>query len=110
MGLLVDTCLNCRKKDDEDEFSHKKENKVEIGDKYCKGTIIINDLTKSTKKSIMSSILFNNLFYKDPFKYYTINSELSDNSKLVTFIKNPKVYRLMKIIVRNDIMDNEERK
>ena len=108
MGLLVDSCIKCEKKDEVDDIK-----KVEIGDKYCKGTITTEkskDLTKSTKKSIMSSILFNTLFYKDPFKYYKINSELSENSKIVTFISNPKIFRLMKIIVRNDIIDNEEKK
>ena len=118
MGNIAESCIKCTKKEDEDFHIQNDPNKIQtvIGDKYCKGKMAISkdtikNLIKSVRKTVKSSILlFTNIFYKDPMKYYKIESELSPNKKKVTFIKDSNLIRLMIIIDRKDIMDNEQKK
>ena len=122
MGNLVKFCIDCNKKKEKeiDEPLKTLSRTMEIKDKFCKGTITIEEnipeelpfkRKKSAKSSKSNICLYTNQFRSNPFNIYKIVEEYHPDRKLVSLLSNSKIFRYMTIIEGgNNINDKVKEK
>jgi serine/threonine protein kinase len=115
MGMVMKNCLSCNKDKDKVEVpnvplkSLSRKVKTKIVDKYCPGTITIEENTqedlpikkKTTQRPLKQSIcLYANQFHSNPKKFYKISNDISEKQKIVELLSNSSINRFMTIIER----------